>query len=73
MKAEEEMVAQAENFEKAKAELLHDVADAYAAGFEDALDQVVCKHPEKDTSPFATANYVINGQVVPRRSQQNAT
>jgi len=73
MKTKEEMAAQAEGFEKAKAELLDDVVDAYVTGFEDALAQVVCKHPEMDTSPFATANYIVNGQIVPRRSQQNAT
>jgi len=56
---------------KAKAELLDDAADAYAAGFEDALAQVVCKHPEMDTLPFETANHVIDGQIVPWRSQKN--
>jgi len=71
VKAKKEMTAQAEDFEKAKAELLDDVADAYAAGFEDALAQVVCKHPEMDTSPFATANHIVNGQIVPRRPQKD--
>jgi len=51
------MVAQDESFEKAEEELLNDIVDAYVAGFEDALAQVVCKHPGMDTSPFATANH----------------
>ena len=73
VKAEEEMTAQVEDFEKAKAELLDDAADAYAVGFEDALTHVIGKHPEMDTSPFATANHIVDGQIVPRRSQQKAT
>ena len=70
VKAKEEITAQAEDFEKAKAELLDDAADAYAAGFEDALAPVVCKHPEMDTSPFATANHIVEGQIVPRHPQK---
>ena len=70
VKAKEEMTAQAEDFEKAKAELLDDVVDAYTAGYEDALAQVVCKHPEMDTSPFATENHIVDEQSVPRRPQK---
>jgi len=39
-KAEAELTAQVEAFERAKAELIDDTADAYAAGIEDALAQV---------------------------------
>jgi len=60
------MADQAEGFKKVETELLDDAADNYAAGFEDALSQVVCEHPEMDTSNFATANHVIEGQIVPR-------
>jgi len=60
------MAAQADSFKKVKTKLIDDATDAYAAGFEDALAQVVCKHPERDTSPFATTNHVVEGQVVPR-------
>ena len=60
-KTEKEMTTQVEGFEKAKTELFDDVVDAYAARFEDALTQVVCKHPEMDTSPFATANHIVDG------------
>jgi len=63
---EAELAQQAEAFMKIEAELIEDVADVYAAGFEDALAQVVYVHPEMDTSPFATSNCVVDGQVVPR-------
>jgi len=52
---EAELTTQAEAFERAKAKLIDDVDDAYAAGFEDALAQVACKHPEMVSSPFATS------------------
>ena len=59
--AEAELTQQAEKFKKVEAELIEDAADAYAAGFEDALAQVVCAHPEMDASPFATSNHVVDG------------
>ena len=59
VKAEEERPAQAENFKRAEIELFGDVVDAYAAVFEDALSQVVCKHPKMDTSSFATATTLL--------------
>ena len=31
-----------------------------------ALSQVACKHPEVDTSFFATANHVVDGEIAPR-------
>jgi len=66
-KAKAELDLQAEAFGKIKTELIDDAADAYAAGFEDALAQVSCKHPEMDVSPFATSNHVVDGQIVSRR------
>jgi len=48
--AEAELTQQPENFKKAEAELIEGAADAYAAGFEDALAQVACAHPEMDAS-----------------------
>jgi len=63
---EKEMAAQAERSKKVERELLDDVANAYAAGFEDALSQVICEHPEMDTSNYATANHVVKGRIVPR-------
>jgi len=65
-RAEAELTQQAESFKKAKADLIEDAADAYAAGFEDALAQVACAHPEMDVSPFVTLNLVVDGQIVPR-------
>jgi len=66
VQAEKEMAVQAEGFQKVETELIDDTADAYAVGFEDALAQVVCKHPEMDTSPFSTVNHVVEGEIVPR-------
>ena len=63
---EVELLQQAKRFEEAEAELTEDVVDAYDAGFEDALAQVACVHPEMDASPFAISNHVVNGQIVPR-------
>jgi len=69
-KAKEELTIQVEDYEKAKVELLDDDVDAYVAWFEDALAQVTCKHPEMDISRFATANHIVDGQIVPRRPQK---
>ena len=68
---EKEMAAQAERSKKVERELLDDAADAYAVGFEDALSQDVCEHPEMDTSNYATANHVVKGRIVPRDLPQN--
>jgi len=61
-----DLTQQAENFKRTKANLIEDVADAYVAGFEDALAQVACAHPEMDASSFATSNRVVDGQIVRR-------
>jgi len=71
VQSEKEMDAQVEGFKKVEIELI-DAADAYAAGFEDTLAQVVCKHPKMDTSPFATANHVVKGEIVPRSLPHDA-
>jgi len=65
-----ELATQVEAFEKAKTGLIDNVVDAYAVGFEDALAQVACKHPEMDVSPFAMSNGVVDGQIVSRRPQK---
>ena len=61
-----ELAQQAETFKKTEAELIEDTADAYGAGFEDALAQVAYVHPEMDTSPFATSKRVVDGWLAPR-------
>jgi len=63
---EAELLQQAKRFEKAEAEMTGDVLDTHDAGFEDALAQVACAHPEMDTTPFTVSNRVANGQIVPR-------
>ena len=63
---EKELSSQAERSQKVEKELFGDVADAFAAGFEEALSQVVCEHPEMDVSNYAPTNHVVEGKVVPR-------
>ena len=65
-RVEGELAQQAVTFKKTEAELIEDVVDAYAAGFEDAIAQVACVHPEMNTSPFATSNRVVDGQLTPK-------
>ena len=62
---ESELAYKVEQFKKTKAELVEDAADAYGAGFEDALAQVACVHPELDVSPFAMSKSVIDGHSRP--------
>jgi len=63
---EKKLASQAERSQKDKNELLDDAEDAFAAGFEEALSQVVCEHPEMDVSNYAPVNHVVEGKVVPR-------
>jgi len=60
-----ELAQKIELFKKTQAELIEDAADAYGAGFEDALAQVACVHPEMDLSPFAASKRVVDGQFAP--------
>ena len=61
-----ELIQQAEEFKKAEAELLEDAVNAFASGFEGALEQVACAYPEIDVSYFATSKRVVEGQIVPQ-------
>jgi len=54
------------SFKKVEVELTNDVADAYGEGFQDAIAQFACAHPEVDLSPFCESKCVIDGQIVPR-------
>jgi len=67
-RVEAKLLQQAKRFEEAEAELTGEAIDAYDVGFEDALAQVACAHPEMDASPFAASNRVVNGRIVPRIS-----
>jgi len=62
-RVEAQLTQQAEAFKKTEVELIEDVANAYIVGFEDALAQVACVHPEMDTSPFGTSNWVVDEQL----------
>jgi len=64
-RVEGELAHQTELFKKTKVELIEDVADAYEAGFEDALAQVACMHPGMDISPFVASKQVVDGQLAP--------
>ena len=48
-----ELAQKIELFKQTEEELTNDVADAYDAGFQDAITQFACVHPEVDLSPFA--------------------
>ena len=63
-RVEGELAQQAKAFKKTEAELIKDAPDAYGTRFEDALAQVGCVHLEMETSPFATSNRVVDGQLV---------
>jgi len=65
-RVEGELAQKIELFNKTEVELIEDAADAYGAGFEDALAQVACVHPEMDLSPFASSKRVVDGQLAPR-------
>jgi len=62
---EGELAEKTEQFQKAKAELLEDAADGYGGGFEDALFQIACMHPEWDLTPFSALKRVVDGQLAP--------
>jgi len=55
-----------ELFKKTEEELNNDVADAYSEGFQDAIAQFSCVHPEVDLSRFSEAKCVVDGQLVLR-------
>jgi len=65
-RVEGELAKKIEQFRKFEAELTEDAADAYGAGFEDALPQVACVHPELDISPFVVSKRIVDGQLAPR-------
>jgi len=61
---EGELAHKFELFKQTEEELTNDVVDAYGVGFEDAIAQVVCVHPEMDLSPFEVTKQVVDGQLV---------
>jgi len=65
-RVEGELAENIEQFSKTEAELIEDAADAYIAGFEDALAQVACVHPELDISPYVVSKRIVDGQLAPR-------
>jgi len=63
-KLEEELACKDELFNQTKVELTNDAADAYAAGFEDAMAQVACVHPGVDLSQTGLSKKIVGGQLV---------
>jgi len=58
---EGELAEKVELFKKTEEELNNDAADAYGKGFQDAMAQFACVHPEMDLSPFAESKWVVEG------------
>ena len=63
---EGELAEKVELFKKTEEELNNDVVDAYDEGFQDAMAQFACVHPEVDLSPFDESKCVVCGQLVLR-------
>jgi len=59
-----ELARKVELFNQTEEELTNDAADAYGAGFEDAIAQVSCVHPGTDLSQFDVTKRVVDGQLV---------
>jgi len=63
---EVELGEKVEFFKKTEEELNNDVVDAYGEGFQDAMAQFACVHPEVGLSPFSESKCVVDGQLVLR-------
>jgi len=59
---EGELAQKIELFKETEEELTNDAADAYGAGFEDAMAQVACVHPEMDLSHLRSRNGLLMGK-----------
>ena len=62
----ESLAGTIESFKRTEAELTNDVIDAYGEGFQDAIAQFACAHPEVDLTPFCESKCVVDGKIVPR-------
>jgi len=63
---EGELAEKIESFRKTEEELTNDVVDAYDEGFQDAIAQFSCVHPEVNLTPFGESKCVVDGQLVLR-------
>ena len=63
---EGELVEKIESFKKTEEELTNDAPNAYSEGFQDAIAQFACVHPEVDLTPFGESKCVVDGKLVPR-------
>ena len=64
VKLEEELSRKDELCKQTKVELINDVVDAYAVGFEDAMTQVACVPPGVDLSQTGLPKKIVGGQLV---------
>jgi len=60
-KQKEELVQKDELFQQTKDEFTSDVADSYAAGFEDVITQVACVHPEVNRLKQNYCRWAVSG------------
>jgi len=63
---EGELAEKVGSFRKTEEELTNDVTAAYGEGFQDAIAQFACVHPEVDLTPFGESKCVVDGQLVLR-------
>ena len=63
---EGELTENVESFKKTEEELTNDTVDAYGKGFQDAITQFACVHPEVDLIAFGEFKCVVDGQLVMR-------
>ena len=59
-----ELAEKVESFKKIEEELTNDVVDAYGEGFQDAIAQFACVHPEVDLTPYDESKCVVDAQLV---------
>jgi len=62
----ESLAGAIESFRRTEEELTNDATEAYGEGFQDAVAQLACAHPEVDLTLFGESKCVVDGQIVPR-------
>jgi len=64
-KRADELKQQTEGLKQQNEDLELSSAQVLAAGFDAALEQVVCQYPELDLSMVSICNEVVDGKIVP--------
>ena len=60
----ESLAGAIESFRRTEEELTNDAAEAYGEGFQDAVAQFACAHPEVDLTLFGESKCVMDGQIM---------